>query len=986
MANSAQEVEILQELDILDNADQQSTDCHYVSQKINIDSKLLNIIHFNIRSLKKNFDQLLVFLQTYDLLSCDIIVLSETWQLVSNDFNIDGYKMYYNEGDCNQNDGVVVYINSKLNIKKVDNVKWDKAGITIVRIVLSVRDIQYGITCVYRPPSTIVESFLNDLENYLTTVCLLQTEILMGDININLLSENSVDTNNYLSLLMSHGFYSLITGPTRLTNTSKTCIDHIFLKRNFLADKNSYLSFILDTDITDHFPVLLNFSKKVEDVKPGNIANNTIFKTIKILDKEKAKSLFIQQNWHNSVSDINDVEIATNNLYNIIENIIQRSEDTKVIKEKLIKKIKPWITSAIICSIKNRDKMKKKLLKTYSLVKEQEYKTYRNSLNKIINRCKNDYYKVIIEKAKNNMGKMYKVINKATNQITTKGKDTIKIKNNNEDFSNDKDMATYCNEYFINVGVNMLNKIKTPSNQLKINHNCVSSMFLMPTNKNEIIKHIFSLKNNSAPGIDTITTKFIKDFHIYLIEPLVHITNLIFKTGIVPTQFKISIVTPIYKSGDKSEIGNYRPISIINSFAKIFEKCLKDRLINYLEINDILTPNQFGFIGGLSTSDAVGELTRQVNESFDKNRKCLAVFLDLAKAFDTVPHDLLLETLESYGIRGPVIEIFASYLSERKQFLKINNEISEPSYIKIGIPQGTVIGPILFITYINALTMLNIDNGSLISYADDTVAVFHGISWEDTKKSAELGLAVLKNWLDSFKLSLNLQKSNYIGFSITAANRPTFHQIKLGSVDIKEVPFTKYLGIIVDKHLRWDQHILKLAQNVRKLIYRFYILRNILNGNLLILIYRSLVESILRYGVTVWGGLYKHSLKQLNVVQNFILKVIHKKTKRFPTQQLYSENIFNIRSIYILSACIHTHKLNNLNYVNHSYMTRNNVNRHLKIPNMKKSIGHRCLGYLAPKFYNILPNNLKKITNIKKFSKSCRKFIFLNIEKFNFFL
>lgn len=205
---------------------------------------------------------------------------------------------------------------------------------------------------------------------------------------------------------------------------------------------------------------------------------------------------------------------------------------------------------------------------------------------------------------------------------------------------------------------------------------------------------------------------------------------------------------------------------------------------------------------------------------------------------------------------------------------------SEPLETKIGVPQGTVLGPILFITYINSLTNISIKNGSLISYADDTVAIFSGQTWSDVKDSSESGLSKIQNWLDSFKLSLNVDKTKYIAFSITPSNRPDFDKIETNNLIIKELDSIKYLGIIIDKHLKWNVHVLKLSTSIRKLIHKFYILRDILSTDLLIMVYRTLVESLIRYGIIVWGGLYQASLQQLNTVQNYILKLIFRKKKK----------------------------------------------------------------------------------------------------------
>lgn len=979
MANISPEVEIGDHLDGLEQEIQGTTDCDKLKALIMSNERLLNILHLNIRSIHKNFNDLVIFLEAHNFKFCDIIILTETWYIENiNLYNIENFNVHYNNANFNKNDGTVIYVNKALKAS-VMNFSFDKSKVNFCKINFNIHEVSYEILCGYRPPSSNTQLFFDDLEDYFSNKTRKQIELLIGDMNINISSKESMEANQYVSLLNFYGFCSAINGPTRVTSTSSSCLDHVFVKNSFRSSSFEQSTFILENDISDHYPVMINFSCKNNKNK-----NKQVSKIISTFNPEIFENLIKGEGWK-EVLEANNSEIAVQYFTKKIDLYMNKATKQKTIFYREQKKIKPWITTGLISAIKKRDKLKKMLLHSNTLENRNNYLNYRNNLNKIINKQKFDYYKKEIYTHQNDFKKIYRIISDAVNENKDHS-ENLEIKNDNNDlFPNKKDMANYCNAFFINVGKKMADKIKRPKIITQIKSKYPSSMFLKPVNKNEIIKHINSLKNNCSPGYDGIQTKIIKQFYTYMINPLVHIINLIFKNGIVPESFKTSVVTPIFKTGDKNKINNYRPISVITNFAKIFEKCLKERLTNFLSMNNILSKNQFGFRSGISTSDAILKVTKTITKHLDKGRKCLAAFLDLAKAFDTVPLDFLLDVLDIYGVRGIVLNVFESYLIGRKQKTKVNNTFSDSSEVLMGIPQGTVLGPLLFSIYINSLTDILLDNGLVVSYADDTVVIFLGESWEEVYEKTVLGLSKIKNWLDSFKLTLNVDKTNYIAFSLTSANRPNFNTIKINGFDkeIKEVEFIKYLGVIIDQHLKWKHHITRLTNNLRKLIRKFYMIREILNEHLLICVYKALVESLLRYAIIVWGSVYENALKPLKTIQNYILKIIFRRNKMFPTCQLYNEKILAARSLFVLGVCSYVFENpTTTQHVNHLHCTRFNFERNFQIPNSSTSLNLRSIDYLGPKIFNILPVTVRVTVSRRVFHRECVKFIATNFERF----
>ncbi|KAJ8711336.1 hypothetical protein PYW07_008578 [Mythimna separata] len=533
------------------------------------------------------------------------------------------------------------------------------------------------------------------------------------------------------------------------------------------------------------------------------------------------------------------------------------------------------------------------------------------------------------------------------------------------------------NNYFSKVGANLANNIlsRTQNNEsflskhLNLQHinPPLNSFMLHPTSENEVRRIIFNLKNTGSSGWDGITTKFLKKGVNIIVEPVTAICNICFATGTFPLALKRSVTIPIFKSGDRDMVSNYRPISLLPSLSKILEKLMNCRLKKYLELKGFLSSNQFGFREGRSTCDALHKLTSFVANGLDNKDKVLGVFLDLAKAFDTVSVPILIAKLEYMGIRGIPLALFRDYLRDRKQSVKMNDEYSQEVDIVYGVPQGSVLGPTLFLVYINDLCDLDIDKGQIITFADDTVLLFKAKTWADINSIANKGLRRVATWLDNNLLTFNAQKTMYISFSTSSKTQPLPGIINLkvhrcvnecetscNCCSIINTTSTKYLGVVIDQHLDWKEQAKKLSARVRKLIYIFKMLRNVCSMQTRTTVYYSLCQSIISYCLTVWGGTSKTTMLVVERAQRALLKVMSFKDYRYPTDLLYKESkVLSVRKLFIQLLIVSQHK------IKPDFGPRRRMDIVYKIPKCKTRFAQTFTNYLGPSIYNKISRKLK---------------------------
>ena len=933
--------------------------------KVNRKNCNFKIIHINIRSFFKNFPDLEILLNEFtDEFHC--IVLSETREVNVDLVKLKGYKVVYNEGTVNQNDGVIMFIHESLNftyeINKIGQIK-------IINTAIQFQNTSITIIGIYRPPSINTQVFLQQLDEFMeNTKFKSAITIFTGDLNINIL-QNNAPVTEYLNIMTENGFISLINDKTRIFGNDGSCIDHMFYKSGLNLD-DFIIPVIIKTHLTDHFPIASQFVLKNEVIDQKNNYKLTTITNYKTINRYLEKIDWI------SFFDGLDCEDAATKLTNLLSNLLEQNKKVIKFKNKINNK-KPWITKSILNSIQHRNNLCKLYNKTKNEDAKNEYTAYRKQLNKVLHTAKNNYFKNKIENSNDNK-QMWNTISEIKNN--GKSKTTVaKLEYANKTYSNNNEISEIFNQYFAGVGHNLASKFKkklTFTETKKIN---TYTMFLNPTDSTEVYNIILKMKNKKSVGIDKISVDFLKKVSHNISYPLASIINQCFLEGTCPAQFKSSVVTPIHKKGDTTDPTNYRPISLINNTAKIFEKILKLRLQNFVFKHKIISEMQFGFQPKKSTQDAITELVDKIYKSLDRSKPSLCIFLDLAKAFDTVDHKKLITLLEEAGIRGTPLKLFESYLNGRQQHTKVGSSLSTPKALNCGVPQGTILGPILFIIYLNNLFNLN-TSGKIVSFADDTAVYYEDTTWQNLKRKAELDFLNIKNWFDEYKLTLNVEKTNFMTFTNYKDSIPDLKDITIkqhnSAIKISSTYTTKYLGIHLDQHLKWNIHVNELTKKIRRIMYYFRFLKPILSIKQLKIVYSSLIESQIRYAILGWGGAMNNVLNNLIITQKRTLKIIHNKKLQYPTEELYKiAKTLDPRQLFYMTNAIKLYEIKK-SYKNTTHNLRQT--KQLTVPHMTKTIGQRSSFYLGPKIFNSLPSEIKESQSISVFKKNCKNYLLKN--------
>ena len=783
---------------------------------------------------------------------------------------IDGYNLIRRDRDTHAG-GVCIYIREELAFNPrndLQNINLEDLWVEI--LIPRTKPIIIG-TCYKSPDNNNLTECLENTLNLINPECEIY---VLGDFNICLLKDKSDYKKSYKNLTDLHNFKQLINKPTRVTETSASCIDHIFVNKSEKVSQSG----VIESGISDHF---ITFCTRKINNEILNKHNTVMARSMKNYCSEVFIEKLKEVNWENvfRCSNVNDAWDSFKTMFlEVIDNIAP-------VKEIRVKgRTEPWMTSDILEMIYERDQILTLANKNKSIIElRKHFNVVRNKVSDKIREAKSNYFSNKVEENKNDPKSLWKQFKSLGYSNKTKEKSRIVIEIDNEKSFDPKKVAQFMCNFFINIATTLKNKLPPMPNLFdtstkifkdfyKNKVNILNQFNLSHISEEFVFKELCQLNAQKSTGIDKISPIFLKDGANEIKGAITFIINLSIDTNSVPDEMKFAKVKPLFKKGSRLDAGNYRPVSILPIVSKILERAVYNQIVGYLDKNNLLYENQSGFRKAYSTDTCLINLTDQIKLDISKGLYVGMVMIDLQKAFDTVDHEILCKKLKSMGINS--IEWFESYLGERNQVVEANDTLSEAGIVNCGVPQGSILGPLLFLCYINDMPISL--KCKLKLYADDSALIISGK--EPNKIAEELSkeLSSCRSWLIDNKLSLHLGKTEAILFGTKQklSKVESFKVICNGEI-IKNVKSVKYLGIQLDDDLAGESIVNEIAKKVNSRLKFLYRYKDYLNTKSRKTLCTALIQCHFDYSCSSWfPGINKGLSDKLQVLQNKMIRFI----------------------------------------------------------------------------------------------------------------
>ena len=941
-------------------------------------NRKLFIINLNIQSYYAHIDEFTAFIDELYRFP-DVIILTETWKSNDRTAEIEGYKSFHCNRSTRRGGGVSVFINqglkansAKISMESLPEIEYLRVKVTFNNFYNAPLDI----IAIYHPPnSSLNNQFLDYIDSILEALGSNSNQIIAGDFNICGL-RNTPISNKLFDIMRSYSFMPHISKITRYnTHGLSTAIDHIW--SNFGFDFESGV--FSDTHVSDHFvtfaflPLMIDKTKTV--IRFRNHSEECIQK---LIDGLTNFNLFYPL----LSADLN-YDAKFNLFYDELLRLYNKFCPINVKEISLKNSKKPWITREIILKIRN----KHSLFRSFKNgnIPYHQFQTHQKELDKSIKMSKKSYYNNKFQEYGNNSKNTWKLTNDLLG-TSKKSTGNISIIHENNTVENEVEVANHFNNYFVNIGHNLINSnLSHNANPMTyLEDRLPNSFFFHETNFSEISKIINNFKNKKTT-INNIPNFIIKKISHVVTPILVELFNESIINGVFPHKLKIGRVIPLHKAGSTTSLKNYRPITTLSVFSKIFEKLVHKRMTSFISRYNIIKLNQFGFQRNKNTSDAILEFLENIYESFDENNLYLSVFLDFSKAFDTISHDILLTKLEFMGFRGPLLSWITSYLSNRSQYVEVGGSSSYPLPITIGVPQGSTLGPLLFLLYINDMENC-LNDMNIIHFADDSTLHVKFNRDSNVTAIADNELSSINTWLLANKLCLNIDKTKYMIFYLK--NKPPDLNISIANTFIGRTDVHKFLGVYIDENLNFGTHTTKLCAKISRGIGILRRLKPLVSQGTLKQLYYAFVYAHFSYAITSYQSAYLNQIQKLKNLINKAIKLVFNLNTIVPA--LLSEKcIMNFEMAAEYFSCINIYRIMKLNshqffkdkiasfQIEHNYLTRASTLEIVDLPFYRLSKSQRSFLYKGLTFWNRIPIDIRNIPdNPRLFKRRLRKHIF----------
>lgn len=916
-------------------------------------------MHLNIEGAEKKCLNLEVILQNY---SINILCLTEHWLSSANIemFYLKGFKLV--SSFCRSSSirgGSCIFTRNVTS----SNDRPDIRSLSVEKVIeiscIELCEQNLVIVCLYRIPNSDVKIFMSRLENIMEILSKEPKELVInGDFNINVLERTNISCT-LLDFFKAYRMRMTINFPTRTTERSSTCIDNMFTTYN--EETISVLG--INIDFSDHDAQAI-FVKVVPRSQRDRFEWR---RTINPKSIEKFKKCIKIVTW-----DFND-DSPNLNFVNFLRKFNLIFEETfpkKLLKVEVNKMNRSsWLTRGIKISQAKLQVLQDILISYPSSSMVDYFRRYKIIYDNVLIAAKRLSIDREIKKSENKIKAIWNVINR---ECRNKPKAKASVNNiiyNDITLTKPLDIANVFNHYFIEATKLIASGSQNPTINPHKRKLIAASIYLYPITAEELTICIRGLKSKPTKDIWGHSIYLIKNIALEILPALLYIYNNCLSAGVYPDEMKTTRVIPVHKKASLTDLQNYRPISLVPAFSKIFEKIIFNRITAFIDKNDLITVNQYGFRKNMSTTMALTELVKTILSALDSCLNPTGIFCDLSKAFDCVDHNILLRKLNDYGIRGKANDLIRSYLTGRKQIVDIQGTLSTPSEITRGVPQGSILGPLLFIIFINDICDYIPSSTKILLYADDTSFVLRNKNISNLLCEVTDTLNLADEWFKANKLMLNSSKTVSINF----ATREKAKDIKFAicGKTLSSENETKFLGITIDKALKWTSHIENVCKNLAAAIYALRKIKFLAGESAALNAYHACFHSRLSYGILIWGNAVES--QRVFVLQKQAVRTILGVRRGTHCAPLFQKlKIRTLISEYVLRCLLYAKENEGeceTNADRHDYYTRHRND--ITLPKVRLSLFQKSFLYISFKLFRALPESTRKMSKVvlEKFLK-----------------